>query len=92
MNADRGGSLWQDRIRASEVFGQAARRLEPLPLSVMIEAPREEMLRILEKHPQARSLFDNNYLHLFAMMDGRLDARYAAVLGSIEEKPQALAA
>jgi uncharacterized protein YbcC (UPF0753/DUF2309 family) len=86
--------LWQGRIRASEVFGQAARRLEPLPLplSVMIEAPREEMLRILEKHPQARSLFDNNYLHLFAMMDGRLDARYAAVLGSIEEKPQALAA
>ena len=49
---------------------------EPLRLSVMIEAPREEMTKILEKHPGVRALFDNGWLHLFAMKDGKVDARY----------------
>ena len=49
---------------------------EPLRLSVMIEAPREEMLRILEKHPAVRALFDNGWLHLFALEGGKVAGRY----------------
>ncbi len=65
---------------------------EPLRLSVMIEAPREEMLAILEKHPAVRALFDNGWLHLFALKDGKVDARYVPGLAFAEEAPQALAA
>jgi uncharacterized protein YbcC (UPF0753/DUF2309 family) len=65
---------------------------EPLRLSVMIEAPREEMLKILEKHPAVRALFDNGWLHLFALKDGRVDARYVPGLAFAEANPQALAA
>lgn len=49
---------------------------DPLRLSVMIEAPRDAILDVLEKHPGVRELFDNGWLHLFAMKDGRVDARY----------------
>lgn len=49
---------------------------EPLRLSVMIEAPREAILQVLENHPNVRELFDNGWLHLFTLKDGRVDARY----------------
>ncbi len=50
---------------------------EPLRLSVCIEAPREAMTAVLEKHPGVRALFDNTWLHLFAIDDeGRLAWRY----------------
>jgi len=50
---------------------------EPLRLSVCIEAPVAEMNRILEQHDGVRALFDNRWLHLFAMDDsGRLAQRY----------------
>ncbi|MEM7075409.1 MAG: DUF2309 domain-containing protein [Pseudomonadota bacterium] len=49
---------------------------EPLRLSVMIEAPRAAILTILERHPDVQALFDNGWLHLFALKDGRPDARY----------------
>lgn len=49
---------------------------EPLRLSVMIEAPREAIVEVLERHPDVRALFDNGWLHLFAMTDGRVEARY----------------
>jgi uncharacterized protein YbcC (UPF0753/DUF2309 family) len=65
---------------------------EPLRLSVMIEAPREEMARILEKHPQVRALFDNGWLHLFAMKNGRVDARYLPGLAWAEPGDHSLAA
>jgi uncharacterized protein len=65
---------------------------EPLRLSVMIEAPREEMLRILEKHPAVRALFENGWLHLFALKDGKVDARYIPGLAFSEETVPALAA
>ena len=65
---------------------------EPLRLSVMIEAPREEMTRILEKHPGVRALFDNGWLHLFAMQDGKVDARYLPGLGWADQTVQTLAA
>ncbi len=65
---------------------------EPLRLSVMIEAPREQMLAILEKHPGVRALFDNGWLHLFALKDGKIDARYVPGLAFAETAEQSLAA
>ncbi|KAB7771148.1 YbcC family protein [Xanthomonas maliensis] len=54
---------------------------EPLRLSVLIEAPSEAIARILERHPQVRALFDNRWLHLFALDDeGRMKWRYAGNL------------
>ncbi|WP_421852344.1 YbcC family protein [Novosphingobium sp.] len=54
---------------------------EPLRLSVCIEAPREAMAAVLEKHAGVRALFDNKWLHLFAIDDeGQLAWRYAGDL------------
>ncbi|MCA3561919.1 MAG: DUF2309 domain-containing protein [Aestuariivirga sp.] len=49
---------------------------EPLRLSVMIEAPQEAIGAVLAKHPQVASLFDNGWLHLIALEDGAVSARY----------------
>ncbi|MFM7348846.1 MAG: YbcC family protein [Erythrobacter sp.] len=65
---------------------------EPLRLSVMIEAPREEMIAILDKHPGVRALFDNGWLHLFALKDGKVDARYLPGLKWADQQPAKLAA
>lgn len=65
---------------------------EPLRLSVMIEAPREAILDVLERHPGVRALFDNGWLHLFALKDGKVDGRYLPGLTWSEEGPAALAA
>ncbi len=65
---------------------------EPLRLSVMIEAPREEMLKILDKHPEVRALFDNGWLHLFALEGGKMAGRYVPGLGFTDTEPQSLAA
>lgn len=54
---------------------------DPLRLSVCIEAPREAMSDILERHEGVRALFDNRWLHLFAMDDeGRIAYRYSGDL------------
>lgn len=54
---------------------------EPLRLSVCIEVPREAMSAILDRHPDVRALFDNGWLHLFALDDsGRMAWRYAGDL------------
>ena len=54
---------------------------EPLRLSVCIEAPREAMTDILKRHPNIRALFDNRWLHLFALDDAGLMAwRYTGDL------------
>ncbi len=65
---------------------------EPVRLTVMIEAPREEMLKILEKHASVRALFDNSWLHLFALKDGKVDARYLPGLAWADQQPEMLAA
>lgn len=49
---------------------------EPLRLSVLIEAPQAEMTAILARHAGVRDLFDNGWLHLFALEGGRIAARY----------------
>ncbi|MFN3862669.1 MAG: YbcC family protein [Erythrobacter sp.] len=65
---------------------------EPLRLSVMIEAPREEILRVLEKHESLRALFDNGWIHLFVLRNGKVDARYRPGLAFADAAPQTLAA
>jgi uncharacterized protein YbcC (UPF0753/DUF2309 family) len=50
---------------------------EPLRLTVCIEAPREAMTEILARHADVRALFDNGWMHLFALDDeGRMAWRY----------------
>ena len=50
---------------------------DPLRLSVVIEAPKEAMNDILKRHEGVRVLFDNQWLHLFALDDqGRMASRY----------------
>ncbi len=54
---------------------------EPLRLSVCIEAPSEAMTDILKRHEGVRALFDNRWLHLFALDEaGRMAWRYAGGL------------
>lgn len=54
---------------------------EPLRLTVCIEAPREAMNAVLERYPNVRALFDNRWLHLFALDDaGRMAWRYGGQL------------
>jgi hypothetical protein len=48
----------------------------PLRLSVLIEAPPAAIAAVLERHPDVRALFDNGWLHLFALEDGHVTARY----------------
>jgi uncharacterized protein YbcC (UPF0753/DUF2309 family) len=68
----RGGVPWQS-IHDGENFVH-----EPLRMTVAIEAPREAITAVLERHPDVRKLFDNRWLHLFALDDmGRLAWRYA---------------
>jgi uncharacterized protein YbcC (UPF0753/DUF2309 family) len=71
----RAGLPWQS-VHDGERFVH-----EPLRLSVCIEAPREAMTEILGRHPGVRALFDNRWLHLFALDDaGRMAWRYASDL------------
>ncbi len=54
---------------------------EPLRLSVCIEAPTEAMTDILSRHDGVRDLFDNKWLHLFALdAKGKMAWRYAGDL------------
>jgi uncharacterized protein YbcC (UPF0753/DUF2309 family) len=54
---------------------------EPLRLSVCIEAPRQAMSDVLRRHAKLRALFDNVWLHLFALDEqGRMAWRYAGDL------------
>ena len=58
---------------------------EPLRLSVCIEAPAEAMNDILRRHDHVRSLFDNRWLHLFALDErGRMALRYNGNLEWVE--------
>jgi len=67
----RTGLPWQS------VHDGTALAHEPLRLTVCIEAPREAMTDILERHPGVAALFDNRWLHLIALDDsGRMAWRY----------------
>jgi uncharacterized protein len=49
---------------------------EPLRLSVLFEAPQDAITAVLDRHPAVRALFDHHWLHLFALQQGRMVARY----------------
>lgn len=54
---------------------------DPLRLTVCVEAPRAAISDILARHDGVRALFDNRWLHLFALDDhGHLAWRYAGNL------------
>ena len=54
---------------------------EPFRLSVCIEAPREAITWVLKRHDGVRALFDNLWLHLFALDEaGRMAWRYTGDL------------
>jgi uncharacterized protein YbcC (UPF0753/DUF2309 family) len=75
----RGGVPWQS-IHDGENFVH-----EPLRMTVAIEAPLDAITTVLERHPEVRKLFDNHWLHLFALDDrGRLAWRYAGDAGWID--------
>lgn len=62
---------------------------EPLRLSVLIEAPREAITDILSRHAHVRALFDNKWLHMFALDEqGRMAWRYAGDLQWVAEGDQ----
>ena len=59
---------------------------DPLRLTVCVEAPREAINDILVGHPGVRALFDNHWLHLFALNEEGLVAwRYS---GGLEWTPE----
>jgi uncharacterized protein len=49
---------------------------EPLRLTVLIEAPSTAITDILSRHDGVRALFDNGWLHLMTLQDGRIAQRY----------------
>lgn len=71
----RAGLPWQS-VHDGESYAH-----EPLRLSVCIEAPLEAMTDILKRHDGVRALFENRWLHLFALDEtGRMAWRYAGNL------------
>jgi uncharacterized protein len=72
---------------------------EPLRLAVCIEAPREAITAILRQHEAVRALFDNRWLHLFALDEaGQMAWRYSgdlqwtAMEGNAQEERLAISA
>ncbi|WP_223424302.1 YbcC family protein [Tateyamaria pelophila] len=71
----RAGLPWQS-VHEGESYAH-----DPLRLSVCIEAPREAMTDILRRHDGVRALFDNRWLHLFALDEnGQMAWRYSGDL------------
>jgi uncharacterized protein len=71
----RAGLPWQS-VHDGETLAHA-----PLRLSVCLEAPREAIADVLRRHPPVRELFDNGWLHLFALDEaGRMAWRYGGDL------------
>ena len=49
---------------------------EPFRLTVMIAAPKPAILDVLARNSEVRALFDNAWLHLLAIEDGKVTGRY----------------
>lgn len=72
----RVGLPWQS-VHDGEEFQH-----EPQRLNVIIEAPVDEMSKILSKHESVRNLCDNEWIYLFAMNDeGKVAYKY---IGNLE--------
>jgi uncharacterized protein YbcC (UPF0753/DUF2309 family) len=77
----RAGLAWQSVHDGEKLMH------DPLRLTVAVEAPREAITAILERHAQVRELFDNRWLYLFAMDEtGALAWRYAGNLQWVDAK------
>ncbi|GHA33086.1 UPF0753 protein [Devosia pacifica] len=75
------GGLLRSGLPWQSVHDGAKTTHEPVRLSVCIEAPCSAMSAILERHEAVRALFDNRWLHLFALDEtGALTRRYAGNL------------
>jgi uncharacterized protein YbcC (UPF0753/DUF2309 family) len=70
------GGLLRPGLPWQAVHDGAALRHEPLRLTVMIEAPTEAIRDVLRRHDGVRALFDNGWLHLLVLEEGRIAARY----------------
>jgi hypothetical protein len=70
----RAGLPWQSLHDGNKLIH------DPLRLTVVIDAPRDAIGGVLERHQEVRALFDNRWLHLFALVRGRLAWRYAGNL------------
>ena len=69
----RSGLPWQSVSDGHDVVH------DPVRLTVVIEAPREAISAVLAKHDGVRALFDNRWLHLFAMDErGGFSWRYVS--------------
>lgn len=78
----RGGLPWQSVHDGERLVH------EPVRLSVYIEAPREAMNAVLDRHPDVRALFDNRWIHLLALdNEGRCAWRYAGGQRWVGESP-----
>ena len=71
----RAGLPWQSVHDGERLMHQ------PLRLSVLVDAPREAIINILERHDGLRALFEHRWMHLFALdAQGRMAWRYAGNL------------
>ena len=78
--ADGSATLSFEAARDGTAIGELYQH-DPLRLSVCIEAPTEAMSDILRRHDGVRALFDNRWLHLFALDgEGQLAQRYVGDL------------
>ena len=83
----RAGLPWQS-VHEGDTYAH-----EPLRLSVCIEAPQEAITDVLGRHDGLRALFDNRWLHLFALDEnGQMAWRYAgnlkwSAMADISEHP-----
>ncbi len=66
----RAGLPWQ-AVHDGEGLAHA-----PLRLSVMVEAPEQAIADILNRHPGVKALFDNGWLSLFTLDQGRVKSRW----------------
>ena len=72
----RGGLPWQS-VHDGQDFVH-----EPMRLSVVVEAPRDPIAAIVQRHPMLRDLVANGWIHLLAMdEEGRISHRYVGADG-----------
>ncbi|WP_298837143.1 YbcC family protein [uncultured Roseobacter sp.] len=81
------GGVLRTGLAMQSVHDGAHLRHDPLRLSVYVAAPHAAISDILARHPQVRALFDNRWLHLFALADdGTVTHRYTGDLEWADEK------
>ncbi len=72
-----GGRPWlRTGLPLQAVHDGVRSRHTPLRLAVYLEAPEAAVLRILERHPAVKALFDHQWLFLYRLEAGAVVARY----------------